>query len=89
MLAPHKISDVSAFEDDLLEIAGELRKIRSGMAEKGIEEIKLESAKARLFVDYLKEWAIASEARFRQQRDKAAAQATRDRVKKERSEGKR
>jgi hypothetical protein len=83
-LADYTADQIGHWEDQLQEAAGELRKIRDGMAEDKLGTVQLEATKASTYIDYLLPWAIQSEARFRQYRARQSAQRTRTQVKKKR-----
>lgn len=80
VLKPKTVSEISAIEDDLAEIVAQLRKIRAGMVEKGIESIDLETDKAELFVTYLREeWVTRCYQRF----EKAAVRKVVEKVRRQ------
>lgn len=83
-LADYSLDQIGRWEDTLLEAAGELRKIREGMKEDGIQAMPLEATKASTYIDYLLPWAIQAEARFRQHRARQSAGTKRVQVKKKR-----
>ncbi|MEQ8790232.1 MAG: hypothetical protein RIC55_28305 [Pirellulaceae bacterium] len=83
-LAEYSTEQIGRWEDLLLEAAGELKKIRDGMADDDLETVSLEATKASTYIDYLLPWAIQAEARFRQFRARQSAATTRTQVKKKR-----
>lgn len=67
-LKNHSPEDLRHFEDELQEVASEVRKIRQKMEADEISEVKLESAKAGLFLEYLREWAVKCAGRYEQEK---------------------
>ena len=75
---------ISEWEDKLLNSAAELRKIRMGMQEDGIELVIMEADEAIKRIDKILPWAIRCEGRFREQRVQKSVERTRERIKAER-----
>lgn len=80
-LKKHSVADIQSLEDDLLQIAGELREIRVSMLRDQMTELDLETAKAAFYIEYLKSWAPTMTARFRQQKGKRDAQNLKQQLK--------
>ena len=83
MLKPVKPTEISALEDDLGVVAENLRKVRQLMQTDQIEALKLQVDKAAFYLEWLKDWAVRTEASSRVQAAKIkAARASDERSKK-------
>lgn len=84
VLRPKTIADISVIEDQLADIVAELRKIRAGMVEKGLDQIDLETEKAERFVSYLREeWITRCMQRYEKTAVKASVSRVRQKKRKE------
>lgn len=64
-LKAYTVSTIDSWESTLLSAAGELRKIRQQMQEKGLGEVDMEATRAIDCINYLGDWAISAESRVR------------------------
>ena len=80
-LQNYSVAEVQEWENKLLSAAGELRKIWAAMQHEGMETVSLEAAEAIKKIDHLPNWAIVSEAKFRQQKARHQAEKARQAIK--------
>jgi hypothetical protein len=77
----HTPEDLLALEDEVTQIAGELRDIRQELAKNGMEGVELKSGTFRLFLNKLKQFMPAFKAALQTQKIKQSVDQTRSRYK--------
>ena len=75
-LIPHTIEDVGELIEKFEGIVSHLQAVRGGMAADGIDEVPLQTLKAKRYLKFLVPWAIDVESEFRKARATAKIEAS-------------
>lgn len=79
----HKPEDLLALEDQVTQIAGDLREIRQELAKNGMDGVVLKSGTFKMHLDRMKEFVPVFKAALQMQKIRQSVEATRERFKAE------